>query len=117
LAALSRVGPVFNDTLGGRPIVVLSRPGTLAATAFLSELEGRILTFRWDGADIRDQETGSRWRMNGEAVDGPWRGRRLDYVPSGVEEFYTYAAAHPGTVIRECRPLGSRAGEVTSPRN
>lgn len=117
LAALSRVGPVLNDTLGGRPIVVLSRPGTLAATAFLRELGGRTLTFLWDGADIRDEETGSRWRMNGEAVDGPWRGRHLDYVPSGVEEFYTYAAAHPGTLIRECRPVGSTAAEVTSARN
>jgi hypothetical protein len=37
--------------------------------------------------------------MFGDALDGPLSGRKLTFVRSGIEEFNTWAAHHPGAEI------------------
>jgi len=56
-------------------------PVTGSAAAFSREVDGRVLTFDLLPAGARDRETGSRWNVLGEAVEGPLRGRRLEPVP------------------------------------
>jgi len=55
-------------------------PVTGSVAVFRRELDGRPLTFEWDGAGVIDRETGSRWSLLGEARDGPLAGRRLEVV-------------------------------------
>lgn len=50
-----------------------------SAVAFRPEVDGRRLTFEVRGA-IHDAETGSRWNLLGEAVEGPLAGRSLPVV-------------------------------------
>ena len=99
LQQLARNGRVLNDTLAGQPIVVISRPGSLMALAFLSRLEGRSLAFGARGDEIVDEQTGSVWDPAGRAVAGPLAGRQLAFTPSAVHEFYIWASFHPETEI------------------
>jgi SAM-dependent methyltransferase len=99
LAALARCGRVLNDTLGGQDIALFCKPGSLMAIAFLRTLDGQCLTFKTEGHAIVDENTGSQWQMSGRAVSGSLKGKQLQYVYSGVEEFFIWAAFHPTTEI------------------
>ena len=101
---------VANDTVGGQEIVALWTPGVASAldagsvaggqdvgtiTTFSRALDGRVLTFQWDGAQVVDDETGSLWDGMGRAVSGPLAGSRLEPVV-GVNYFwFTWAAFRP----------------------
>jgi hypothetical protein len=99
LPVLAQSGRVLNDTLSGVEIAVFCKPGSLMAIAFLRTLDDRCLTFRTDQDTIVDEDTGSRWDMSGLAVSGPLKGRQLNYVYSGIEDFYIWAAFRPETEI------------------
>ena len=86
LYCLSRV---INDTRGGRDLVVFHVGGTAsvldarsiadsddvgATGVFDPNLDGRKLTFRKDGEQIFDNETGSEWNVLGQAIAGELAG-------------------------------------------
>ena len=105
---------VVNDSVGGRPLVVLWASGTASAldnitvdtgrdvgavNAFSRELEGQMLTFRFDGERIVDEETGSEWNVLGQAVSGPLASSQLTPVV-GINHFwFSWAAFRPETRI------------------
>jgi SAM-dependent methyltransferase len=99
LSALADHGAALNDTLGGKDIVILSRPGSWLASAFLREVDGRALTFGCEGNVIIDRQTQSRWEISGAAVHGELKGRQLKYVNSGIEEFFLWSSFNPLTEI------------------
>jgi hypothetical protein len=105
---------VVEDVVGGTPLVVFFQPGTAsaldrsliaesrdvgAAGVFLPQAEGRALTFRADGDEIVDNETGSTWNIVGRAVDGPLAGTRLEPVIHGDHFWFAWAAFKPDTRI------------------
>lgn len=79
LAALGSVAAV-NENIGGVPTAIFfeDRDGQ-AALAFDARVDGQTLTFEADETNgvWTDQETGSTWSINGEAIDGPLQGERL----------------------------------------
>lgn len=105
---------VVNDEVGGQPVAVFWQSGVASAldsgsiaqgrdvgsaAAFSPELEGRRLTFRSDGEQIVDVETGSEWNLLGRAVAGELAGRQLAPVV-GVNHFwFSWAAFKPETRI------------------
>lgn len=102
LEYLAGRGGVVNDTLGAEPIVVLHHvaSGSYGALAFSRRVDARTLTFEATAAGLaRDEETGSRWTFEGEAVDGPLAGTRLRFVASHVSEFYVWGAHFPDIEI------------------
>jgi len=105
---------VVNERVGGVPIVVLWAPGTAsaldagsvaggedvgAATTFSRELDGRTLTFLFDGDRIVDEQTDSRWDVLGQAVSGPLAGSQLTPVVSINHFWFSWAAFRPETRI------------------
>lgn len=105
---------VVNDSPGGRDLVVFFTPGTASALGaqviaeaedvgatgvFDPLLDGRKLTFRFDGEQIVDEETGSVWNILGLATAGPLAGHRLDPVVHGDHFWFSWAAFKPETVI------------------
>jgi len=101
------------DTLGGRPIVVLFAAGARSALdtaeiaagrdvgqagVFLRTLDGEMLSFT-AGEDGRfvDAGTGSHWDVTGVAVRGPLLGRRLEALPHTVVFWFAWAAFQPET--------------------
>ena len=105
---------VVHDSVGGEPIVVFFQPGTAsaldastiadsrdvgAAGVFRPKAAGQTLTFRAEGDDIVDNETGSRWNVLGKAVDGPLAGEELTPVVNGAHFWFAWAAFQPDTRI------------------
>jgi len=92
------------DTLGGEEIAVFWYGPTRSAVAFNRKLEGRSLSLFADSispetAPFKDKETGSRWTLAGRAVDGPLRGKELNWVRSVHCRWYAWAAEYPRTAL------------------
>lgn len=105
---------VINDAPGGRDLVVFFTPGTASALGarviaeaedvgatgvFDPVLDGRKLTFRFDGDRIVDEETGSAWNILGRATAGPLAGQRLSPIVHGDHFWFSWAAFKPETII------------------
>jgi len=105
---------VVNYNVGGRDVVVFFKPGTRSALdelligmskeigatgLFDAELDGRKLTFRADGGEFIDNETGSSWNILGEAIQGPSAGKRLTPIAHTNSFWFAVAAFKPDTQI------------------
>lgn len=105
---------VVNDSPGGRDLVVFFTPGTASALGarviaeaadigatgvFDPLLDGRKLTFRFDGEQIVDEETGSAWNILGRATAGPLAGKGLRPIVHGDHFWFSWAAFKPETII------------------
>ena len=105
---------VVNYNVGGRDLAVFFKPGTRSALdelligmskeigatgLFDAELDGRKLTFRADGDDFIDNETGSSWNILGEAIGGPLTGKKLTPLAHTNSFWFAVAAFKPETKI------------------
>ena len=105
---------VVNYNVGGRDLVVFFKPGTRSALdlifigmskeigatgLFDAELGGRKLTFRADGDDFIDNETGSSWNILGEATEGGLVGKKLTPIVHTNSFWFAIAAFKPDTEI------------------
>jgi thiol-disulfide isomerase/thioredoxin len=112
LSELRARGGVVNDRVVRGPVVVVAR-GPLDVTAFDSTVKGRDLTFRASTglqAVMQDDETGSDWSGDGEALGGPLRGERLEPVDGYLVEWHVWSAYNPGAELFGAPP------RVDSPR-
>jgi hypothetical protein len=94
----------LTDTLGGVPIAVLWYGPTRSAVVFRGALGDQKLSFYVDGiapesAPVVDRETGTRWSLAGRGVDGPLRGKELDWVNSIQCRWYAWVAEYPSTEL------------------
>jgi hypothetical protein len=104
LAALRSAGGAINDTWMEQPVAAFFDSDSLAAAAFLRELDGRTLTFETrkqaDGLDaFVDKETGTRWDIEGRAQTGPLKGKALSRLESHLSQWYGWVAYFPDTSI------------------
>jgi hypothetical protein len=105
---------IVNDLVGNKPVVIFWASGTAsaldagsisdgrdvgAAVAFSRETGGQTLTFKWDGAVIRDVETNSAWNLFGAAVDGALKGSQLSALPAINHFWFSWAAFKPETQV------------------
>ena len=98
LAELELAGGVVNDTVGGKPIVVVYDSIANTGLAYLRQFDGHILEFynaSSDAYEIRDRETGSLWDVHGRLLKGDYGEARLEFVPSFISEWYGWSAYHP----------------------
>ena len=96
----------FLDQIDGRDVAVLWYGPTRSAVAFFAHLDGQKLTLYADKispetAPFKDRETGSRWTLAGRAVDGPLRGKELEWAPSVQCRWYAWSHEYPQTRIHE----------------
>jgi len=105
---------VVNDTVGGRPTVVLFAKGVASALdkssipgsrdvgtagVFDRALDGKVLTLKTSGILFTDAQTGSTWNILGVATAGPLAGKRLAPVVSGNHFWFSWAVFRPKTRI------------------
>lgn len=105
---------VVHDTVAGREIVVLWRPGVASALdqprisngrdvgssgVFVPTVGGRRLTFEVREGAFVDRETGSRWTLSGRAVEGSLAGERLEAVPHLDSFWFAWWGYHPETRV------------------
>ena len=96
----------WGDRVAGEDIAVFWYGPTRSAVAYHRRLGDQLLTFYADSvspetAPFKDKETGSRWTLAGRAVDGPLRGKELNWVRSVQCRWYAWAAEYPDTEINE----------------
>ena len=100
LEVLRRVR-IINDTLGGKPIIVIHQPRSDTTTAFLARARNRTVTIvsaNADGTELVDQ-TGSTWSAYGECVAGPLKGLALPSLILEPEYWFAWSEFHRGTKI------------------
>ena len=105
---------VANDSIGGQEIAVFWEAGTASALdafevadgkdvgtaiAYSREINGRLLTFQYDGQTIVDVETGSSWDILGNALSGELIGSQLEQVVSVNHFWFSWVAFKPETRI------------------
>lgn len=110
---------VVADTLGGQPLVIFFRPGTLSAldrsviaqsrdvgatAVFSSVVDGKTLTFEAVEAGFRDRETKSLWSLLGRCYDGPLAGKTLRPIIHVDAFWFAWAAFQPKTDIYQPAP-------------
>ncbi|MCY3979145.1 MAG: DUF3179 domain-containing protein [Chloroflexi bacterium] len=106
---------VINDNIAGRDIVALWQGGAVSALdeavidvsrdvgmalMFERRLDtGETLTFNFDDGGYMDEETGSRWNVFGEAIDGPLAGAKLRQLHAFPHFWFAWAAFYPDTAL------------------
>ena len=105
-----------NDTVGSTPIVVFWGGATTDAldnetvatgqaigtgVAYLSTVDGQVLTFTKTGDTWTDAETGSTWTLLGEATGGPLAGSRLKTAVHRNEFWFAWGAFFPDADVFE----------------
>ncbi|MEX2402180.1 MAG: DUF3179 domain-containing protein [Rhodothermales bacterium] len=112
--SVTRERRVIHDELDGRAIVVFHADGAVSALdaaeipssreigstgVFERSVGERTLHFDYDDGRFVDRETGSRWTITGEALDGPLRGQRLTPLDHGDYFSFAWFAFRPDTEI------------------
>lgn len=65
-----------------------------------SGFDGGEITMEVRGGEFHDRETGSRWTLDGAAVEGPLEGARLEpFTGPFVAYWYAWAGFQPETEI------------------
>ena len=105
---------VVNDKVGDQDIVILWKSGTAsaldassiaegkdvgAAIAYSSLVDGKYLTFKFDGLRFLDDQTGSIWNVLGRATDGDLVGRQLEEIVSVNHLWFSWAVFKPETRV------------------
>lgn len=109
-----RKAQVINDIVGEWPIVVFWQDGTGSAlnsrrmdygrevgssAVYLREVADQALTFEHVEGAFQDVETGSRWNLFGEAINGPLEGQALTPVLYGEYFWFAWSAFQPETRV------------------
>jgi thiol-disulfide isomerase/thioredoxin len=92
---------IVNDTVGGIPIVVVAS-GPLDVAAYDRRAGGRELTFRppsGSQAVMTDEETGTDWSGEGEALAGALQGQRLKPLDGYVVEWHVWSSQNPAAEV------------------
>jgi hypothetical protein len=67
---------------------------------FIPIVDGRALTFSFDGEHFIDAETGSVWLLNGEAIEGELAGTRLVQIPHLDTFWFAWSTYQPDTSLQ-----------------
>lgn len=97
-----RLARIINDSLGGKPLVIVHQPSTDTTTAFVARAGGRRLTFAASNADateLIDRETKSRWTAYGQCVAGRLKGSKLEPLILQPEYWFAWSEFHHDTSI------------------
>ncbi|MBI4588475.1 MAG: DUF3179 domain-containing protein [Candidatus Rokubacteria bacterium] len=105
---------VVADAVGGHPVVVFYRPGTLSAldhaliaqsrevgatAVFSPVVDGKVLTFEATAGGFRDTETKSLWSLLGRCYEGALSGKALRPIVHIDAFWFAWAAFQPRTDI------------------
>jgi hypothetical protein len=106
---------LVNNVLGGEPIAVLFQEGSETASAVSRMINGQALSLevrknRLGKAEFYDRETGTRWTIEGRAVQGLLAGKSLVRIDSHLSQWYGWVSYFPDTSIF------GRDREVSQPR-
>ena len=99
--------PVYNDTVGGEPIVVLYDKERDLGAVYSRNVEGSLLDFEPASGDASspdviaiDKQSGSQWDITGAAKEGSYAGQSLQGIPHYNKIFwFSWALFKDGTKV------------------
>ena len=97
-----RAARVVNDSLGGKPVLIVHQPRSDTTTAFVARVGTRTITMTPANAgatELTDRETGSKWTPYGECVAGPMKGSTLEALILEPEYWFAWSEVHRETSI------------------
>jgi hypothetical protein len=87
---------LINDKLGSTPVAIWAANNNFHA--YIRQVDEQTLTFRAEGSNLIDEETGSTWDVtNGLAIAGPLKGQNLQPVPSSSAFDWAWLGFFPDT--------------------
>ena len=111
--------PPLQVVVGDRDLVVWHKPGQASALdagtvaggtdigtvgVYDPVVDGRLLHFVAAGDGFRDEETGSRWNVLGQAIGGPLKGNNLQPVQHLDTFWFAWVTFHPETDLLDLTP-------------
>jgi len=95
--------PVVNAQVGELPVLVVFDADNANGVAYSRLAGDRVLTFESAADDQpRDLETGTVWNLfEGEAIEGPLAGEKLDRLKSSIIFWFAWKDFHPDTAVYE----------------
>ena len=95
--------PVYNDTVGGEPIVVFYDKARDIGAIYSRNIDDSVLEFEQapaDGVIAMDKQSGSSWDLTGKATGGNYAGQSLEGVPHYNKIFwFSWALFKDGTRV------------------
>ena len=107
--------PLVQDHFAGKSIIVFQSntllsaldQASIAGSRQIAEvvawesrtIDGKALTFDFDGQTLFDKQTRSTWNAAGQAVNGELKGAQLASIDSGVHFAFAWLAFNPETQI------------------
>lgn len=70
-----------------------------SATAFRTQVDGKVLTFKKDGDYFKDDQTGSIWDITGYCREGEMKGKQLWLIPHSNHFAFAFLAFFPESEI------------------
>jgi hypothetical protein len=116
IAALEEAGSLFEDRLGNQELVVLWYAPTRTAAVYAPEVEDSktpplavslVHEAGSERAPFVDRKSGSRFGIEGRAIDGPLAGKTLRWVPCVQCRWFAWAAEYPRTELRSFEQQGA----------
>jgi hypothetical protein len=100
LTALHDQGGIIEDVLDGRPIVVVTLPGTWVCVTFVPELDGTRVRLQWDRQEdpsthLVDRTSGWRFDLWGRCLTDEHRDVGLPYVRSSLKKWGRWVMVNP----------------------
>ena len=89
---------VINDSIGDKKIVLISLYPEMAR-AFNRVLDEQVLEFEYSHEKIIDIQTRSTWNFDGESIEGPLKGGKLQREVYNPGFWFEWAAFHPDTLL------------------
>lgn len=89
---------VINDEVGDLPVLVVRNPADGRVAAFDRRVDNETLQFS-AGEDALVDQHGHRWSYDGEALDGPREGERLDRLGTHGMFWFAWSRFHPETAV------------------
>ena len=112
---------LVNDRIGDRSVVVSYCPLCGTGMVFSADVDGQELQFGVSGllynSDLLlyDRQRESLWsQIDGEAISGPFKGRKLKLFPSTLTSWQRWKLQHPETELLSTR-TGYRRDYLRSP--
>ncbi len=90
---------LVQDEVGDTPVMLVQDEQRGTITAFRRTVDGTPVDFMLRNGSLVDTATGSRWTLDGEAVEGPLAGTTLVRMDAVRSYWYTWNLFHPDTDI------------------
>ena len=101
LKEVKKSGSVVHDKIGEVTIAVFAgpKPEQVSMSAFACVVRGKTLSFTLEEGNFVDEQTGSKWNIEGRATEGELAGEQLDAIRCHYVRWHAWFYPHRNTQL------------------